>query len=120
MKALFILLGFISMILGLIGIIVPGLPTTPFLLLALYCFGKSSERLTQWFLSTTIYSKYLKSFDQTRAMTLKQKISILAFSVPFCIFAFFVIPHIIGKLILIAVIIFQYYYFIFKIKTLEK
>ncbi len=119
MKALFILLGFLSLILGIIGIVIPGLPTTPFLLLALFCFGKSSEQLKQWFISTTIYTKYLKSYDQRRAMTLKQKVSILAFSAPFCIFALFTIPHIIGKLILIAVIVVQYYYFIFKIKTLE-
>lgn len=120
MKPVYIALGFLSLALGLIGILVPGLPTTPFLLLALYCFGKGSERLNQWFLNTPIYHKYLKNFDEKRAMSLKQKIGILAFSAPFCIFAFFVIPHIIGKLILIAVIIFQYYYFIFKIKTLEK
>lgn len=83
MKAIFILLGFTFIGIGLIGIVVPGLPTTPFLLLALYCFGKSSERLKNWFLGTRIYRKYLKEYDETRAMTLKQKINILAFSAPF-------------------------------------
>ncbi|MDH2924937.1 hypothetical protein EV693_102162 [Nicoletella semolina] len=118
MKLVFILLGFSSITLGIIGIVVPGLPTTPFLLLALYCFGKGSERLQHWFMQTKLYQKYLKEFDQTRSMTLKQKIGILAFSAPFCLLAFFTIPNIWGKITLIAVIIFQYYYFFFRIKTL--
>ncbi|MGX2975465.1 YbaN family protein [Ursidibacter arcticus] len=120
MKAIYIILGFISIALGLVGVVVPGLPTTPFLLLALYCFGKSSERLKQWFMGTKIYHKYLKEYDQKRAMTMKQKIAILAFSAPFCIFAFFTLPNFWGKLALVITVIVQYYYFFFKIKTLEK
>lgn len=119
MKPIYILLGFVFIGLGLIGVVVPGLPTTPFLLLALYCFGKSSERLKNWFLGTSIYHKYLKEYDQNRAMTLKQKVSILGFSAPFCIFAFFALPNIWGKLALVLIIIVQYYYFIFKIKTIK-
>lgn len=120
MKPIFILLGFLAIILGLIGVVVPGLPTTPFLLLALYCFGKGSERLQKWFMSTRIYHKYLKEYDEKRAMTVKQKVTILAIAAPFCIFAFFTLPNIWGKLVLLVAIIFQYYYFLFKIKTLEK
>ncbi|QLB21639.1 hypothetical protein A6B43_04630 [Vespertiliibacter pulmonis] len=120
MKLFYILLGFSAIVLGIIGIALPGLPTTPFLLLALYCFGKSSERLKNWFIGTKIYDKYLKEYDRNRAMTLKQKISILAFSAPFCLFALFTLPNIWGKIALILTIFFQYYYFIFKIKTLEK
>ena len=120
MKAIYILFGFINIALGLIGVVVPGLPTTPFLLVALFCFSKGSDRLKQWFMGTKIYEKYLKNYDQNRAMTMKQKISILAFSAPFCIFAFFTLPNIWGKLALVLTVIVQYYYFFFKIKTLEK
>lgn len=119
MKLLYILLGFASVALGLIGVVVPGLPTTPFLLLALYCFGKGSMRLQRWFMQTQVYQKYLKSYDQSRAMTLKQKLTILAIAAPFCIFAFFSLPNIWGKAALILAVIFQYYYFFFKIKTLK-
>ena len=119
MKPIFILSGLLFVVLGGIGVVVPGLPTTPFLLAALYCFGKSSERLHTWFLGTKIYQKYLKEYDQRRAMTMKQKISILAFAAPFCIFAFFALPNIWGKIAMILVIIFQYYYFFFKIKTIR-
>lgn len=120
MKIVYILLGFLCMILGGIGVITPGLPTTPFLLLALYCFGKSSERLKTWFMSTALYDKYLKNYDRNRAMTMKQKVSILAFSAPFCLFAFWAMPSVWGRVAFVGVIIFQYYYFFFKIKTLEK
>ncbi|MBF0786121.1 DUF454 domain-containing protein [Muribacter muris] len=120
MKILYILFGFLFIALGVIGVVVPGLPTTPFLLLALYCFGKSSERIKNWFMQTKLYDRYLKDYDRNRAMTLKQKISILAFSAPFCLFALLTLPNIWGKICLILVIIFQYYYFFFKIKTLEK
>lgn len=119
MKPFYILFGLICVALGAIGVVVPGLPTTPFLLLALYFFGKSSERLKTWFMSSAIYHKYLKEYDQRRAMTMKQKISILAFAAPFCLFAFFTLPNIWGKIALIIVIVFQYYYFFFKIKTIK-
>ncbi|MCK3655269.1 hypothetical protein A4G19_05715 [Pasteurellaceae bacterium Macca] len=119
MKPLFLLCGFISLALGIIGIPTPGLPTTPFLLLALYCFGKGSLRIQGWFMGTKIYQKYLKEYDQNRAMTLKQKITILAISAPFCLFAFWALPNIWGKIALALVILAQYYYFFFKIKTLE-
>lgn len=120
MKPLYIALAFLCIALGIIGIVVPGLPTTPFLLLALYLFSKSSPRLQGWFTQTSIYQKYLKEYDQKRAMTMKQKITILAISAPFCIFAFFAIPNIWGKLCLILIVIIQYWYFSFQIKTLKK
>ncbi|WP_373777173.1 YbaN family protein [Glaesserella sp.] len=120
MKAIYLFLGFASVMLGLIGVVLPGLPTTPFLLLALYCFGKGSERIQHWFMGTKIYDKYLKEYDRTRSMTMKQKISILAFAAPFCIVAFITMPSVWGRLTLALVIVYQYYYFFFKIKTLEK
>lgn len=119
MKPIYIVLGLVCVVLGCIGVVVPGLPTTPFLLAALFCFGKSSERLHRWFVGTKIYQKYLKEYDQRRAMTMKQKITILAFAAPFCIFAFFTLPNIWGKLALVLVVIVQYYYFFFKIKTIR-
>ncbi|MGQ0286945.1 YbaN family protein [Pasteurellaceae bacterium 22721_9_1] len=120
MRAVYILLAFFSIGLGIIGIPTPGLPTTPFLLLALYFFGKSSPRLKHWFMTTQLYDKYLKDYDQHKSMTMKQKISILAISAPFCLLAFFMLPNIWGKLTLGLVIVAQYYYFFFKIKTLPK
>lgn len=73
MKYLYIICGFICIGLGIIGAVLPGLPTTPFLLLALFCFTKGSERIRQWFIQTKLYKKYLQEYDEKRAMTMKQK-----------------------------------------------
>lgn len=119
MKPIYLFLGFLSVALGLIGIPTPGLPTTPFLLLAMFFFGKGSPRVQQWFMTTKLYHKYLKNYSEKKGMTMRQKLTILLISAPFSIFAFFVLPNIWGKLVLALVIAFQYYYFFFKIKTLE-
>lgn len=120
MKPVYLGLGFLCVGLGVLGIPLPLLPTAPFLLLALYFFGKSSPRLQAWFMTTKLYQKYLKTYDETRAMTMKQKITILLIAAPFTIFAFFALPNIWGRVFLVLVVIFQYYYFFFKIKTLIK
>ena len=77
MKVVLIILGFISMGIGIVGIVAPILPTTPFLLLASFFFAKGSKRFHDWFISTKIYKKYLESFVQSKAMTLKNKFTIL-------------------------------------------
>ena len=68
MKFIYIVLGFLSLALGIIGIFLPILPTTPFLLLTLFFFAKGSKRLEQWFLGTSIYQKHLKSFNENRSL----------------------------------------------------
>ncbi|QLB19837.1 YbaN family protein [Mannheimia granulomatis] len=119
MKLLYIISGFICIGLGIIGAILPGLPTTPFLLLALFCFTKGSERIRLWFIQTKLYKKYLQTYDEKRAMTMKQKITILAIAFPFTLFAFISLPHIGGKIALAVLVVVQYWYFFCKMKTLE-
>ena len=55
-KILYIMIGCISLGLGIIGVILPILPTIPFVLLSAFCFAKSSERLDGWFKNTKLYS----------------------------------------------------------------
>lgn len=118
MKSLYLIAGWVCLGLGILGIPLPILPTTPFLLLALYCWGKGSPRLQQWFMATSLYRKYLKNYDEKRAMSLKQKITILLISTPFTLFALLTIPTNWGKLAVILLIILQYWYFFRRIKTL--
>lgn len=69
-----IALGTLSLIVGIIGIFLPILPTTPLLLLTSYCYIKSSERLSEKFMSTKIYDKYVRNFHEQGGMTLKGKL----------------------------------------------
>lgn len=73
-KALLIISGFVSLGLGIIGILVPLLPTTPFLLLAAACFLRSSDRLYNWILNHRLFGKYLRSYYYHKAIPLKIKI----------------------------------------------
>ena len=79
-KFIYVTVGLIAFALGAIGVVLPILPTTPFLLLASYCFVKGSDRFDRWFKSTKIYKKHFESFVNSRAMTMKQKVMILLFA----------------------------------------
>ncbi|WP_195268525.1 YbaN family protein [Eubacterium sp. 1001713B170207_170306_E7] len=120
MKTLYLIIGFLFFGLGAIGVILPVLPTTPFLLVASYCFARGSKRFNDWFLSTRIYQKHLDSFVKERSMTLKTKISLLSFASAMLILAFCLVDVIYARILIIAVIIFKYYYFIFRIKTIRE
>ncbi|WP_270507810.1 YbaN family protein [Eubacterium limosum] len=120
MKTLYLIIGFLFFGLGAIGVVLPVLPTTPFLLVASYCFARGSKRFNDWFLSTKIYQKHLDSFVKERAMTLKTKISLLSFASAMLILAFCLVDVIYARILIIAVMIFKYYYFICRIKTIQE
>ncbi|MGL5315470.1 MAG: YbaN family protein [Peptostreptococcaceae bacterium] len=119
-KIILITVGLISFILGAIGVILPVLPTTPFLLLSSACFAKGSERFETWFTSTKLYKNHLESFVEERAMTIKQKVCLLAFADIMIAFPLIILDSVYIKIFLIAVVIFKYYYFIFRIKTIKE
>lgn len=118
-RIIFIILGFISLLLGIIGTLLPILPTVPFLLLTSYCFARGSKKFDDWFKSSKIYKKYLESFIINRSMTLKQKIFVSTFADIMIAFPLIILDNLYIKLFLIAIVIFKYYYFIFKIKTIK-
>ena len=118
-KIIFVIVGVISLLLGIIGTVLPILPTVPFLLLASYCFARGSNKFEVWFKSSKIYKKYLENFILNKSMTLKQKIYISTFADIMTAFPLVILNNLYIKLFLIIVIIFKYYYFIFKIKTIK-
>jgi inner membrane protein ybaN len=117
MKIIYVILGFVSMGLGIVGSFLPGLPTVPFLLLASFFFARGSERFHRWFTQTKIYKNYLEDFEKNRSMTLKAKIGLLCLSSTMIAFPIFFVKNNHLRLALILVVIFKYYYFIFCIKT---
>ncbi len=74
MKTLLIFIASLSLGLGIVGIFVPLLPTTPFLLLSAGLYAKSSEKLYNWLLNHKILGNYIKSFREDKAISLHIKI----------------------------------------------
>ncbi|HEY94694.1 MAG TPA: DUF454 domain-containing protein [Dehalococcoidia bacterium] len=73
-KHILIIAGTIFVILGIIGIFLPVLPTTPFLLLAAACYFRSSDRFYRWLTNNRILGSYIKNYLEGRGMPMKSKI----------------------------------------------
>jgi uncharacterized membrane protein YbaN (DUF454 family) len=69
--------GFLFFALGMAGVVLPILPTTPFILVAAFCFARSSDRLNSWFKGTKVYKMVLEGYMTKRSMTLRAKLTIL-------------------------------------------
>lgn len=117
MKIILWMLGLLSTALGAIGVILPILPTTPFLLLAAFCFAKSSKRFHAWLCSTAMYKKHLAGFVEHRSMPLRTKVMLLSFASLMLCIAMYFMDHLYLRLFLLALMVFKYYYFLFRIQT---
>ena len=115
-KILYIIIGCISLGLGIIGVILPILPTVPFVLLAAFCFAKSSERLNGWFKNTKLY----RENNIKNGMTKQAKIRIMC-SVTLLMSIGFIMMGlkgiVVGNIVLLIVWIFHMAYFTFGVKT---
>ncbi|MBN2777050.1 MAG: YbaN family protein [Bacteroidales bacterium] len=78
LKIIYIILGSLAVILGVFGIIVPGLPTTPFLLLAAWFFFRSNDKLYKLLINNKFLGKYICRYEKRKAITLKTKIYSIA------------------------------------------
>lgn len=119
LQSIYLALAFLFLFIGWIGVILPILPTTPFLLLATFFFAKGSTKFHTWFINTTIYKKHLDSFMKNRAMTMKTKICILIPASAMMVIALYFVPIVHAKYFIIFLIFFKYYYFTFRIKTIK-
>lgn len=116
-KILYIVVGLIGVALGFVGAIMPLIPAFPFLLLAAFCFGKSSEKLDTWFKNTKLYKDNLADFVSGQGMTKKAKIRVLTLISALMAFGFYCMSDVpVGRVILVFVWIFHIVYFIKFVK----
>lgn len=73
-RILLIFIGYVSVVFGVIGIFLPLLPTTPFLLLAAYCYAKSSDRFYNWLMTNRLFGKYIRNYKEGLGIKLYHKI----------------------------------------------
>lgn len=115
-KILYIMIGCISLGLGIIGVILPILPTVPFVLLAAFCFAKSSEKLEDWFKNTKLYRENNIKSGMTKRAKIRIMCSVtLLMSIGFIMMGLKDI--VVGNIVLLIVWIFHMVYFTFGVKT---
>ena len=119
-KIVYIVIGCMSLGLGVVGTVLPILPTVPFLLLAAYCFARSSKKLHNWFVCTKLYKDNLESYVKGEGMTRATKIRIMV-AVTVLMSIGFAMMHavMLGRIVLAGVWVFHGLYFRFGVKTVK-
>lgn len=111
LRPLLIICGTLFVILGIVGIVVPLVPTTPLLLLAAFCYARSSEKLYHKLLNTKWLGDYIKSFQAGNGIPLRAKfISIIILWLSSGYSIFFLIPLLWVKVILLGVVTYITYF----------
>ena len=83
--------GTASLVLAILGIIVPGLPVTPLALLSAFLYAKSSPRLYNWLLNNKILGPRIKNYQRRKGITRRGKVGVLAFMSIMVLFSSFII-----------------------------
>ena len=122
-RLIFLILGFLCLGLGCVGVAIPILPTVPFSLVTVFCFANSSQKLHDWFVSTKLYKKHLESFVKKKGMTVQTKLGIIVSVTLVMGIGFFMMMRagvIVPSVILAIVWVCHIVYFVFGVKTIRK
>lgn len=118
-KMVYVILGCIGLGIGAVGAVVPLLPSFPFLMLAAFCFARSSQRLHTWFIGTKLYKNNLESYVAGKGMTKATKTKILITVTALMAIGFVMMSEVlVGRVVLTIVWAFHLIYFVFGVKTI--
>ncbi|MEJ7541351.1 YbaN family protein [Staphylococcus intermedius] len=120
MRYLLLGIGGIFTLLGFAGAVLPLLPTTPFLLVAVLCFAKSSDRFHDWLIQTKVYQAYVEDFRKYRGYTMKKKIQLLISLYIVVGFSIFMVDVTMIRLGLLVMVVLQTVVLFTWVKTLPK
>ena len=119
MKVLFLIFGVISFILGAIGVVLPILPTTPFLLLSAFLFSKSSDKFHERLIKTKLYQKYINEMVIERKTTRKKRNQSLLTVTLIFLLAILITPVLIGKICLLVVMCIHHFIMLKKVEIIN-
>lgn len=114
-KIALIISGWISLAIGIIGIVLPIIPTTPLLLLAGFCFAQSSETFEKWLKDTKVYHFYVADYAETKSISKKRKKKIILQIYLLMALSIYLAPLVPVKIALLALTVFITYYLFFVI-----
>lgn len=90
-RILYIIGGTVSLVLAILGIIVPGLPVTPLALLSAFLYAKSSPRLYNWLMNNKILGSRISNYQRRKGITRRGKVGVLAFMSIMVLFSSFIV-----------------------------
>ena len=118
-QGILIVSGILLVGLGVLGIFLPLMPATPFLLLAAICFANSSKKFYDWLLNNRYFGSYIKNYREGKGISARVKIfSMLLLWISILCSIFFVAPNLVVVIILFSVAILSSYN-ILRIRTMK-
>ena len=103
-KGIFVVAGTISLALGTVGVFLPILPTTPFLLLSAACYCRGSERMHRWLLNNKLFGSYIRNYKEGKGISQTGKIfTLFLLWITICYSALFLVNNCIVQIVLFAI-----------------
>lgn len=101
-KVLYLILAWSSLALGVVGIVLPLLPTTPFILLAAWSFAKSSERYHNWIRRNRFFGRSVRAWEARLGLTKREKVRLVVTATVFFAISFVLCTSLIGRVIVVC------------------
>ena len=124
-RILLIVLGSIFVAIGAIGVLVPGLPTTPFMILAAACYIRSSNKLYNWLIKNKLFVKHIKNIREGKGIPIRVKIFAQVMMTTFIFLAIIPfspisVPNLFIKVIIFLAGLTSFWYVAYRVPTLKE